>query len=423
MSRLPALATRALAAWSLAAWAAILAAHPAAADQPPPVAGQTFGRETTFLLTPGKTQGMAHDYRVHSRAADGARLVYAPGTFDQSIHFGGDSGFTHVTVTAQHVAWPPNVVLDGSSGDLAWGKSMFLVSGAAANTTARFRTEASIEGFRIQNVGFKNQPSGGAGGAYADAGATLRIRGVDFEGNTNGISALDTADLVEVEDSAFSLTRGNGAEDERSHDAYVAAARNLFTRVVVGGLGTGNDIKIRAPYGRIDQSFLVAAVGRWLDAPWGGDMAVSNSVLVQMPGASSGNMFAYAEEGSNHIDPAVPATGLISYVNDLIVVTRHDTVIMIDDGHMEFVGCRFVFVQTDPLPPSLKLVSVRGAPMDVTRGRVTGLPYPVGSDGVMRTPPEAILHDAAAIPATPQDPHLLPALLPKLLPGPLVARP
>jgi hypothetical protein len=387
-------------------------------DPPPPVAGQTYGQARSVLIRPGKTDGMANDFRVHLTIGDGGTLIYAPGVFTQSIHIGADSGFTSAVVKAQTVTWPPNVVLDGGATDLAWGKSMFLVSGGVANTAATFPTTGTIDGFLIRNVGDKQADSGGAGGAYADGGAMLIVRDSDFENNANGISAQDKAVLVDVRDSAFSLTQGNGATDGRSHDAYVAAARNLFTRIIVGGLGTGNDIKIRAPYGRIDQSFLVAANGRWLDAPWGGDMAVSNSVLVQMPGADSGNMFAYAEEGSDHIDPAVPASGLIRYINDLIVVTRHDTVIMIDDGQMDFSGCRWLFVQTDPLPPSLKIVSVRGRP-----GKVTGLPYPVGSDGVMRTPRSAILGDRSAIPPTPGDPHLLPALLARLLPGPIVPPP
>ena len=382
-------------------------------EPPSPVAGQTFGHVKILRLQPGKTQGMANDYRVHSVIGDGGRVIYAPGVFTQSVHFGADSGFTSASAVAEIPAWPPNVVLDGSSGELAWGKSMFLVSGGSANTKATFHTTGTVDGILFQNAGFKDQPSGGAGGAYVDGGGSLIIRNCDFEGNTNGISAQENADLVDVRDSAFSLRRGNGATDERSHDAYVAAARNLFTRIVVGGLGTGNDIKIRAPYGRIDQSFLVASNGRWLDAPWGGDMAVSNSVLIQAPHAASGNMFAYAEEGSNEIHNGDAASGTITFTNDLIVVTRPQTAIMINDGTMAFVNCRWLFVQTENEPPSLKVFGTAGHV-----GRVTGLPYPVGSNGMVLVPSAAVLHDVSVIPATPGDPHVLPAVLSKLLPAP-----
>ncbi len=400
------------------AWLPLAFAAPAWAQDMPPVAGRTVGHEASVLLRPGLTDGMANDYRVHVRLADRGTLAYAPGVFTQSIHFGGDFGFTAATATAQRVTWPPSAVLDGASGEWAWGKSMFLVSGAGANTPAAFHTSGTLAGFRVQGVGLKEHPSGGAGGAYADAGASLFVRDCDFEGNTNGISALDSADLVDVRDSAFSLTEGNGAADGRSHDAYVAARRNLFTRVVVGGLSTGNDIKIRAPYGRIDQSFLVASAGRWLDAPWGGDMAVSNSVLVQRPHAESDNMFGYAEEGTNFLDPANPASRRIAYVNDLIVVTKFGTAVFVDAGEVAFVNCRWLFVQTDATPPSLKIYASGGKP-----GRVVGLPFPTDAQGNVRIPDSAIVHDAGAIPPTPADPHDLPRLLATLLPGPVVPMP
>ncbi len=397
----------------------------AQAPKPPPkplpmvTPGNTEGKDASYTLLPGKTPGgTPNDYRVQLRIGDGGTLLYTPGTYTQAVHIGADFGFTQATLRAATPAWPPNVVLDGSTRDMAWGKALFHVSGGRANTAAGFTTTGTVDGVLFRNAGNKQAGSSGTAGAYADKGATLHVRNSAFENNTNGISAQEGAELVDVRDSTFSLVEGNGATDGKSHDAYVSARRNIFTRIIVGGHSTGNDIKIRAPYGRIDQSFLVAANGRWLDAPWGGDMAVTNSVLVTMPGAESDNMFAYAEEGSNHIDPAIPASGRITYANDLIVITRPGTAIMINDGEMNFVNCRFLFVQTESAPPTLKVLGTKGKV-----GKVTGLPYPLDAQGHMMIPASAIIRDRAAVPPTPRNPHDLPDVLRKLLPGPVIQMP
>lgn len=385
-----------------------------------PVPGNTWGSAASADITP------ANEYRCFQAIGDKGVLNYVPpGPFQFGLEVGGNIGFTSVTVQAKNPVWPPKVTFNAVQQ--VWGKAAFIGAGAFdANGNEMFPCDVTVRGIMFTNNGNKNSPSSGDGAVYGEAYCRLFVDLCGFEGNKDAIFTNLKCRELHVSRSALSIKQGNGAGDGKSHDTYTSARYNTFQQVITGGLSSGNSLKFRKEQpvldGKtydvvVDQSLISSGSGYALDMCWGGQALVANSVIVQPPGSSSGNMLGLDEELSN---PANPTT--VTIRNSLIIITRYGAQVLMRPGtSLIFDNCLFWIIQTDNLAPSFQILTAfggnPGGPCNVT-----GLPFDTKNDGLgnlaLQIPQSAIL-GKSKFPTLPTDPTKLADFLGKVLPAPI----